>query len=455
VPTAHGKADLTIYRTEGAKVLKLLARGADAVERASIDEVFLDLSSAAAAALESRSWESLVASASGCSTNVAGVENLPLLSRSSVRRGHSDEAASPDAGVLSALWLSRDRAHWSAAEQALLAGAALVAEGRQSVLSELLYTTSAGIAHNKLLAKLASGLKKPASQTLVPLEGTATLLRDLPLSRLRGLGGKLGERVTAELGVTTAGGLSSLPLARVESALGAESAAFVLALARGESDAPVKQRENSAQLGSSKTFRGYHGLTTMNDVHKWLTELAEELVERLDADGRIARQLTVQFTSQAGSMARSCALHLPASRMAEDATSLVRSWAAGEAKWTPISVLGLCAGLFEAEQVGAQSLSAVWAKASAAPASHPASAPMAAVAAMPDGEAVEPEAQTTLCPTCGAAIAPEAAAEHSDWHAAKEFQKQIREADAAERRAQQKKRPAPSTAPLESFFRKR
>lgn len=35
VPTAHGKADLTLYRSEGSKVLAILAR-LGAAERASI-----------------------------------------------------------------------------------------------------------------------------------------------------------------------------------------------------------------------------------------------------------------------------------------------------------------------------------------------------------------------------------------------------------------------------------
>jgi DNA polymerase eta len=37
VPTAHGKADLSLYRSEGRRVLQVLARLARA-ERASIDE---------------------------------------------------------------------------------------------------------------------------------------------------------------------------------------------------------------------------------------------------------------------------------------------------------------------------------------------------------------------------------------------------------------------------------
>ena len=42
VPTAHGKADLTLYRSEGKRVLDIYSRLAK-TERASIDECYLDL----------------------------------------------------------------------------------------------------------------------------------------------------------------------------------------------------------------------------------------------------------------------------------------------------------------------------------------------------------------------------------------------------------------------------
>ncbi len=41
VPTAHGKADLTIYRSEGAKVLECISKFG-VTERASVDEMYLD-----------------------------------------------------------------------------------------------------------------------------------------------------------------------------------------------------------------------------------------------------------------------------------------------------------------------------------------------------------------------------------------------------------------------------
>ena len=40
----RGKADLTVYREAGAEVIKVLSTFSDSLERASIDEAYLDLS---------------------------------------------------------------------------------------------------------------------------------------------------------------------------------------------------------------------------------------------------------------------------------------------------------------------------------------------------------------------------------------------------------------------------
>eukprot|EP01039_Chlorochromonas_danica_P016744 gene16744-19856_t len=51
VPTSHGKADLTIYREASAKILKVLGQryaSSVVIERASIDEVYLDVTAEAA-----------------------------------------------------------------------------------------------------------------------------------------------------------------------------------------------------------------------------------------------------------------------------------------------------------------------------------------------------------------------------------------------------------------------
>ena len=48
VPERRGKADLTRYRHVGAKIIQVLSRYCQQVERASVDEAFLELSDAVA-----------------------------------------------------------------------------------------------------------------------------------------------------------------------------------------------------------------------------------------------------------------------------------------------------------------------------------------------------------------------------------------------------------------------
>ena len=71
--------------------------------------------------------------------------------------------------------------------------------------AELGYSCSAGIAHNKILAKLASGMHKPSQQTVIPAPATPGLLNELPVSKLRQLGGKFGDELMATLDIKTVG----------------------------------------------------------------------------------------------------------------------------------------------------------------------------------------------------------------------------------------------------------
>jgi hypothetical protein len=74
------------------------------------------------------------------------------------------------------------------------------------------------------MAKLASGLHKPNQQTVVPSEQVAGLLKDLPLSRIRGLGGKLGDQVSFIVTAIVDAGSSTV------SAAGAATVATLLVL---------------------------------------------------------------------------------------------------------------------------------------------------------------------------------------------------------------------------------
>ena len=57
----------------------------------------------------------------------------------------------------------------------------------------------------QILAKLASGMHKPSQQTLVPMAAIPGLLQDLPIPKLRQLGGKFGDELMAAFNIKTVG----------------------------------------------------------------------------------------------------------------------------------------------------------------------------------------------------------------------------------------------------------
>lgn len=75
---------------------------------------------------------------------------------------------------------------WS--DVALSLGAEIVAKCRAEVESRLGYTVSAGLAQNKVLAKLCSAWKKPNAQTILRPLSVASFLRPLNFTKIRGFG---------------------------------------------------------------------------------------------------------------------------------------------------------------------------------------------------------------------------------------------------------------------------
>ncbi|KAL6747481.1 hypothetical protein V8C86DRAFT_1320792 [Haematococcus lacustris] len=350
VPVAHSKADLSIYREAGVRVADVLSR-LSVCERASIDEVYLDVSEEAARRLAAVPPDQ-APPAPPCwrGMHVVGAEAIAPAQLQGAEpeagqgAGQAGPTADPLSGVAAAAWWGRPAAAWAPHERLLAAGAAVVAELRGAVARELGFSCSAGLAHYKLLAKLGSGLHKPAQQTVVPGSAVEGLLRDLPLAKLRGLGGEYGARVAAALDVTTCGQLAAVPVSRLEALFG-DRGVWLHRMAHGidsEADS-VTQRLLPKSLGCGKTFRGPAALNTVGAVRHWLLQLGAELAQRLEADrrdhARRPRTLTVHASVQGEggelvSVSRSCALPRPEPQaMADALAALVSKWAKDRAGW--------------------------------------------------------------------------------------------------------------------------
>ncbi|XP_058072197.1 DNA polymerase eta isoform X2 [Magnolia sinica] len=318
VPVARGKADLKLYRNAGSEVVSVLARKGRC-ERASIDEVYLDLTDTAESMLSENPPEIL--------------EEIHEEALKSHVLGLNVDSSGREETVKE--WLSRNDADHQ--DKLLACGAIIVAELWMQVLKETEFTCSAGIAHNKMLAKLASGMHKPAQQTVVPSSCVKDLLASLPIKKMKQLGGKLGSSLQSDLGVSTVGDLLQFSEQKLQERYGINTGTWLWNIARGISGDEVEGRLLPKSHGCAKTFPGPKALKTIASVEHWLNELCEELSERiqsdLDQNKRVAHTLTLHargyksndFDPHKKFPSKSCPLRYGTAKVQEDALKLFES----------------------------------------------------------------------------------------------------------------------------------
>ena len=364
VPTAHGKSDMGIYREYGARVLKIVASvcggcgGRAVLEKASVDEMYVDVTEPARAVLAGAPVGLLAREAAEeHGTHVAGATEAAdeagrgaqpggVLARSSFRAGHAGQRER-EIGAASAAWWARPDGAWAPEEGLLAAGAAIVGRARAAVTAELGFTCSAGVAANKLLAKLCGGLHKPNQQTVLPPSAVHALLDPLPVDRLRGFGAKLGKLLREDGGFETCAALRRAGVPAVARLLRdggwnkpEEMAAEAVRMAGGRDDAEVGDRKLSKQVGSGKQFGGRRGaargpLDTREVIAKWVSELTGDIADRLAAEeeenDRVATKIIVGLglEGEAYCSKRTALKDASADGLARDCLQLIASLTAG------------------------------------------------------------------------------------------------------------------------------
>ncbi|KAG2764873.1 hypothetical protein PC129_g18322 [Phytophthora cactorum] len=300
----HQKAILRRYRVASREIFVILGSMVSVIEKASIDEAFMDVTDMA----KERLAQTTAFSSDFCQdpanhgTKVFGIE-----------RKDDGEVGMDKDDSLQAFPLTDN-------ERLLCIGAEISREIRQAVYSKLGYTCSTGIAGNKLLAKLASPLNKPNGQVVVAPRFVTDLMKSLPMRKIRGLGGKLGkqlESIYASLGPEALGEateetfkklsadtfLQRCGLAELTKHVGQETAAYVHRICQGsDDDEPVEEKKVQVKMFSCvKQFdqRSGSALVRVEQLEYWVRLLCEEVVIRCEDERienkRFPSQLTIQF----------------------------------------------------------------------------------------------------------------------------------------------------------------
>jgi DNA polymerase-4 len=152
-------------------------------------------------------------------------------------------------------------------------------------------TLSAGVATNKLLAKLASDYGKPDGLFLLTREMVDEFLLPLPVSSLWGVGSKTQGRLN-ELGVNTVRELRGIRLETLQRLFGENTAYRLHSMARGFDERKVEPPGSAKSVGRERTF----GADTRDlaGLEKEILKLADQVGSRLRSKNLKGRTITLK-----------------------------------------------------------------------------------------------------------------------------------------------------------------
>ena len=284
------KVSLDPYRAQSREILQTMKEALDtwstddtedeikrpkqelvaALEKASIDEVFIDLSPLIYKALLQRYPELQ----SGTQDENHDVK-LPILPTTALQWDtdclvdldqHETEEDDPD---------------WD--DVVMLIGSEIVRSVRNAVWEKLSYTCSAGIGRNKMIAKLGSSCNKPNLQTVVRNRAVQNFLNGYKFTQIRMLGGKLGDQITASFGTEKVSELLNVPLEQLRAKLDDHTASWLYGIIRGDDRSEVNPRTQIKSMLSAKSFRP--SIKSLDQADKWLRIFAADIYGRLVEDG--------------------------------------------------------------------------------------------------------------------------------------------------------------------------
>lgn len=169
-----------------------------------------------------------------------------------------------------------------------------VQEMRQKVFEETKLTVSAGIAPNKMLAKICSDKNKPNGQFHLPFEPQAIkeFMRELPIRKIPGIG-RVNERLLDSIGIKTCGDIYTYraTLLLLDNQFGLR---HLLQTHLGIASNVVEphQREERKSIGAERTFNPIDDKTK---ILQKLEEVAQELENDMKESGWTGKTVTLKF----------------------------------------------------------------------------------------------------------------------------------------------------------------
>lgn len=311
------KVSLDPYRREGKKILNLFRSECDLVEKASVDESFMDLGRLVFQRVI-EAYSDILCRMSSTEDKLPPLTELPsdLEFRGYVIAKTNEEGSGSAIAGTDSEYIIED---WD--DLLILIGSQVCYDLRQKVQNELGYKTSGGVGRVKTIAKLASGFQKPDQQTIVRNDSIPMFLKYFKVTDFWSLGGKVGELVKEKLeddNISTIRDTYETPeklikLLDNDVDLGTR----LYKIVRGELRSKVEAKETIKSMMSNKNFRG-NSVKSASDLIPWLNVFIGELILRnqdLDEENKaILRPIKITLSASGSTFIRhskQCTINQP------------------------------------------------------------------------------------------------------------------------------------------------
>jgi DNA polymerase-4 len=169
---------------------------------------------------------------------------------------------------------------------------ARVRELQARIWAELQIPVSFGLATNKLVAQIASKLRKPRGFVVVPPGTEETFLAPLPVGKLPGVGAKTEAALFSRHGVRLIGDIPGRPEAELRAIFGS-GWREMLAAARGVDDRAVETEESDAKSYSQQETFG-RDIADWAEIERIAKRMVDELLAKIRADRKRVRTMTIK-----------------------------------------------------------------------------------------------------------------------------------------------------------------
>ena len=185
---------------------------------------------------------------------------------------------------------------FTTAEGGQEAGGRMLAEKLQVAIREATgLSCSIGVAPNKLLAKIASELRKPSGISILYQADLQPVIWPLPCRKIHGIGPKAGARLE-QLGIHDIGALARCELGWLMQQFGRRHGAWMHAAAWGRDDRPVIAESEPVSMSRETTFeRDLHAVYDRSQLRAEFRALCESVAHDLQRHGYAGRTIGVKL----------------------------------------------------------------------------------------------------------------------------------------------------------------